>query len=440
MADDWSRFRGPNGTGIASDSGYPVDFGPEHNQLWRTAVRAGKSSPVLTETRVLLTAAEQGRLYTQCFDREMGELVWERSFVQPREEIANKLNHEAAITPVTDGENVYSFFKDFGLVAHSLDGEPLWQSPLGPFVNLMGAAASPILSGEDVIVVVDQWEGSFVAAFDRRTGEMRWKTPRAETEGWATPVLHKGRIATAGRGRFGLHDAATGKRIGTYGPLATTIVGSPALVGDHLYVFGYGNSGERIRDFSTVLARRDKNGDGRLTRDEYGDDPIPNHFAKLTGNRDGVLTADEWEVFRKSTLGIGALSALRITDDGAEELWRREGNFNYVIPSLLAHDGVLYAVRNGGILTSYDAVSGEELRVARLTGALGGYSASPVAADGRIWFAGEEGAVAVVRAGRDWEVEQVNEIGEAIFATPALSRGVIYLRTEEALYAFARAQ
>ena len=383
-----------------------------------------------------MTSAEQGRLYTQCFDRASGKLVWERNIIQPHEEIANKLNHEAAPTPVTDGENVYSFFKDFGLVAYSLDGEPLWQNPLGPFVNLMGVSSSPIVSGDDVILLIDQWEGSFLAAFDRQTGEMRWRADRSESESWATPLLHNGRIVTAGRGQFGLYEAATGKRIGAYAPLATTIVGSPALSGNKLFVFGYGNSGERIGDFSGVLERKDKNGDGRLTRDEYGDEPIPNHFAKLTGNRDGVLTADEWEVFRKSTLGIGALTALRITDDGAEELWRREGNFNYVIPSMLALEDTLYVVRNGGILTTYDATTGEELRVARLRGALGGYSASPVTADGRIWFGSEEGNVAVIRAGRDWEVEQINEIGEAIFATPALSDGVIYLRTAEALYAF----
>ena len=440
LAEDWSRFRGPNGTGIASDSGYPVAFGPGENQLWRTAVRPGKSSPVLTETRVFVTGAEDGRLYTQCFDRASGKLVWERSLVQPHEEVANKLNHEAAITPVTDGENVYSFFKDFGLIAYGPDGETLWRSPLGPFVNLMGVSSSPVLSGDDVIVLIDQWEGSFLAAFDRRSGEMTWKADRTEGDSWATPLLHDGRIVTTGRGQFGLYEATTGRRIGTHSSLATTIVGSPALDGDRLYVFGYGNSGERLPKFSAALERSDKNQDGRLSADEYGDNPIQNHLAKNVGNRDGFVTADEWVIFEKATLGPSALTALRITADGAEELWRREGNFNYVIPSLLAYEGVLYGVRNGGILTTYDAATGEELRVARLTGAIAGYSASPVAADRRLFFASEEGHVAVIRAGRDWEVERVNELGEAIYATPALSGGVFYIRTEEAIYAFGGAR
>lgn len=435
-AEEWTRFRGPSGTGIASDGGYPVEFGPEKNVLWRTAVRPGKSSPVLTKTHVLVTAAEQGRLYLQCLDRATGELVWERTVVRPREEIANRLNHEAAITPVTDGENVFAFFKDFGLIAYSSDGELLWECPLGPFVNLMGLSASPVLAEDDVVLLVDQWEGSFLAAFDRATGEMRWKQARTEGDGWATPFLHAGRVVTTGRGMLGLHDAATGERVGTQGGLAQTIVGSPVAAGDVVYVFGYGNSGERIGDFASVLAKKDKNGDGRLTRDEYGEEVIANHYAKLAGNRDGVLDPEDWETFRRGTLGPAGLSALRLTPDGAEEVWRRDGNFNYVIPSLLVYDGVLYGVKSGGILTTWDAATGEELGVARLRGALGGYSASPVAAEGRIWFASEEGNVAVVRAGRDWTVEAVNELGEGMFATPALSSGVIYLRTEAAVWAF----
>ena len=433
FADDWSRFRGPNGAGLAPDEGYPAELSAE-TRLWRREVRPGKSSPVLTADRIFLTGAEDGKLYTQCFDRTTGSLLWEKSLDQPREEIANRLNHEAAISPVTDGENVYAFFKDFGLVAYGPDGDELWRSAMGPFTNLMGLGSSPIVAGSDVIVVIDQYEGSFVAAFDRATGEMRWKTLRTEGVGWATPVLHDGRIVTASRGQLGLHDAATGRRLASRAPIATTIVGSPVLSGDTLYVFGYG--GESPPAFTSRLERFDKDGDQRITPEEYGRDPILNHIGRDVGDHDGAVTADEWQVFAEYTLGLNALTALRITDDGAEELWRHEGNFSYVIPSPLAHDGVVYVVRNGGILSTYNASTGEEIGTARLTGAPGGYSASPVAAGNRIWFASEEGNVAVVKAGHDWEVERISEIGESIFATPALSGGVLYLRTDEALYAF----
>jgi outer membrane protein assembly factor BamB len=109
-AEEWSRFRGPNGTGIVPDAGYPIEFGPSRNLKWRSAVRPGKSSPVLGRRHVFLTAYDGGALYTQCFDRETGRLLWERQEAPVRHEHASSLNEPSASTPVTDGENVYVFF------------------------------------------------------------------------------------------------------------------------------------------------------------------------------------------------------------------------------------------------------------------------------------------------------------------------------------------
>ena len=109
---DWSRFRGPNGSGIAADAGYPTEFGPGRNLVWRTATRPGKSSPVLSRRHIFLTAYDAGTLYTQCFDRETGRLVWERAEQPVRHEDAHVLNEPSAATPVTDGENVYVFFRE----------------------------------------------------------------------------------------------------------------------------------------------------------------------------------------------------------------------------------------------------------------------------------------------------------------------------------------
>ena len=142
LAEEWTRFRGPNGSGVSGDSGYPVEFSRGKNMLWRTPVRPGKSSPVLTRDRIYLTAAEGRKLYTLCHDRKSGGLLWERAIEQPRAEIQNRLNHHAAITPVTDGENVYVFFKDFGLVSYDRQGRERWATPLGPFKNTQGLSSS----------------------------------------------------------------------------------------------------------------------------------------------------------------------------------------------------------------------------------------------------------------------------------------------------------
>ena len=183
FAEDWSRFRGPNGSGISQDKGFPAQLDPAKDLAWRTAVRSGKSSPVLTERHVFLTAFENGRLFTQCVDRKSGRLLWERGAARPRAESGNVRNEPAAMTPVTDGENVYAFFADLGLVSYDAAGSVRWLTPLGPFTNSMGLAASPILAGDSVIVFADGNDDSYIAAFDRRTGEVRWRCRRDEKDG-----------------------------------------------------------------------------------------------------------------------------------------------------------------------------------------------------------------------------------------------------------------
>jgi outer membrane protein assembly factor BamB len=218
--------------------------------------------------------------------------------------------------------------------------------------------------------------------------------------------------------------------------LSTTIVGSPVVDGDTLYGFGYGSDEPPL--FAPRLQQFDKNKDGRISPDEYGNDPIMNGIGKMFGNRDGIVTEDEWQTWQKKVLGPNCLFAVKIEDGRPHELWRYEKSFTGVIPSVLAYQGVLYVARNGGILTTHDAATGNVIKAARVEGALGGYSSSPVAADGKVWLGSEEGKMAVLKAAGDWQLLQVNDLGEGIYATPALSKGVIYLRTEEALYAFSQ--
>ncbi len=445
-AEDWTRFRGPNGTGVAAAGGFPQRFNRETNLAWRTPVRAGKSSPVVTGRHVFLTSHEGDELYTECYDRETGKLLWSRSVPRTHRDIANKLNNPAAITPVTDGEHVYAFFKDYGMVAYDTAGKMLWKAPLGPFVTSMGLGASPILAGANVVVVADQLEGSFIAAFDRRNGELRWKTAWDEGEGWGTPLFYQANggepyVLTASRGQFGAHAVHTGKRAVTWRGLSSAIVSSAAMEGDTLYSFGYGS--DAPAPFATRLARLDKNGDGKLSPDEYGVDPFLHGIAKYGGNRDMILTEDEWDAKQREVGGPTFLVAFRIEPDPekagpfrARQLWRVDRGFDHVIPSPLAYQGVLYVVKNGGILTSYDGASGKVLKAGRVTGAIGGYSSSPVAAEGRVYLANEDGKVAVLRAGGEWEVIEVNDLDEGCYATPALVDGQIYLRTSEALYRF----
>lgn len=448
LAEDWTRFRGPNGSGVSRDTGFPTEFGKDQHVVWRATVRPGKSSPVLTARHIFLTGFEDNKLYTQCFDRKTGKLLWERGEERARSPMANALNHPAALTPVTDGENVYVFFKDLGLLSYDAAGKLRWKVPLGPFANSMGLGASPILSGDSIVVVADQLEGSYIAAFDKRDGETRWKVARDESEGWGTPLLYHPpglppQILTASRGLFGAHLLASGKRTLSSSGIPATIVGSPILDGDTVYVFGYG--ADAPSPFSTRLEKYDKNHDGQLTLDEYKDDAFVYSVAKYNGNRDMIVTKEEWDARQLEVMGPNRLMAIRLDRDPAaapeaalryRELWKYDKSFTGVIPSPLLYNGVLYVVKNGGILTSFDPQTGKVLKADRIPGAISGYSSSPVAADGKLFLPSEEGKVAVLKAGGDWEVLKVNDLGEPCFATPALAGGHIYLRTASALYRF----
>jgi outer membrane protein assembly factor BamB len=234
--------------------------------------------------------------------------------------------------------------------------------------------------------------------------------------------------------------------------LSPAMVASPVLGDDTIFAFGYG--ADSPNPFPDYLAQLDKNHDGQISPDEYQNIPgdaehmqtaVLTAAGKYVGNGDGIVTKEKFDAWWRHAGGRTGLLAVRLDrDPGASpeksvrprELWRYNKGFVGVIPSPLLYDGVLYFVKNGGILTALDPATGHVLKAGRVKGALGGYSASPVAADGKVFLVSEDGKVAVLKAGRDWDVLAVNDLGEGSYATPALSEGRIYMRTEEALYCF----
>jgi outer membrane protein assembly factor BamB len=444
QAPDWSRFRGPNGTGIVPDAGYPTEFGPDRNLKWRAAVRPGKSSPVLSARHVFLTAYDEGLLYTQCFDRATGRLVWERSEPPARHEDAHVLSEPSAATPVTDGDNVYVFFRDFGVISYDAAGAVRWKKAMGPFANRMGAVASPIIAGASLVLVLDQFERSEIVALSLATGAVQWEIARKETDAWTTPALYApqgqaAQIVTAGGGSFGGHSVESGARLWTHPGMAPAMVASPVVTGDTVVGFGYGYDG--TPPFAEALTRSDTDHDGRLSVAECGTSAWWIGIAKYYGNRDGFIVESEWNAAHAAIEAPSSLVAVSLVRDAAgavsaRELWRYEKSFVAVVPSPLVLDGLVYTIKNGGILTVLRADTGEVVKTGRVGSAPASYSASPVATGGRIYFANEDGILAVVRAGTDWAAIASNDLGEALFATPALSGGRIYVRGQKSLFSF----
>ena len=451
FAADWPQFRGYNAAGVAEDVGLPVTFGPDTNVVWKTELPRGPSSPSIAGDRIFLTGMEDERLFTYALKRSTGRILWRREAPRPRKQELQENNHPASPTPATDGENAYVFFADFGLLGYGPDGEELWRLPLGPFNNPFGHGSSPILVGDLVLQVCDQDTNSFIVAVDKRTGDLRWKTERPHAQrGYATPVLYQPpdgdlQVLVIGSYRLNAYDAATGESLWWIGGLPWQIKPTPILTEDAVYFVtraGESDPGEQeiVPLFQDALAQLDTNKDGKLSKDEIVDERAIRRFDEyLDLDDNGFLEERDWAQFRLRRQGMNALWAYRLggQDDVTERnfLWKNSRTLPNV-PSPLLYRGVLYTLKEGGILTSFDPETGEIFKKARLRGALGSYYASPVAADGKIYAISEEGKVAVVRAGAEWELLAVNALDEGSQSTPAIADGKLYVRTYDALYSF----
>ena len=453
-ADDWSRFRGPNAAGVTDAGPLPVEFGPEKNVVWKTALPAGKSSPILTENRIFLTGQEADKLLTLALDRATGRVLWRREITKDRAEQLHKLNSPASATPATDGENVYAFFGDFGLVSYSPDGNERWRKPLGPFDNLHGMASSPILAGEKLILLCDQDTEAYLLALHKDTGEVLWRVPRPEVvHGFSTPLLFQPQgdveqLIVPGSYQLIAYAVEGGRKLWWARGLSWQI--KPVAVADEdtIYATGWApgaDAGERrfFPPFDEVAAVADADKDNKLTPDEI---PEPmrhtGSWRAIDLDHDGFMDAREWGFYRARWSSRNVTLAVRpgkargdLTD--THILWDYERAVPEV-PSPLLYNGVLYTVKDGGILTALDAASGKVLRQGRITGAIDKFFSSPVAADGKIYLASETGKLAVLKAGADWEVLAVNDFAEPAYATPAIADGRLYVRIHQTIYCFAQ--
>ena len=453
-AEDWSRFRGPNGAGVADEAPVPARFGDGENLIWKTALPPGHSSPVLSKDRVFLTAADGEALLTIALDRRTGTIAWQTRASRARQLPVDKRNHPASPSPVTDGENVYVFFQDVGLLSYDAQGKERWWVPLGPFNNAYGMGASPIVAGELVVLVCDQSAGSFLIAVDRNTGKERWRVDRPEaTSGHSTPVLFEppggpAQLLVPGSFYLTAYDLQTGRKLWWSGGLAFEMKATPVHDGSVIYISGTSASsfedsyGRNIPPFEAVKSS-DTNGDGRFTRDELPDQLAKRWLRLLDLDGDSLIDEREWTRYRDARSSAGGLWAFKAGGQGdltgKNALWHYEKAVPQ-LPSPLLYRGLLYIVNDGGIVTAFDPATGKVAGQRRLQDAADSYYASPVAADGKILLVSESGKVSVLKAGPELESLALNDLADLAYATPAISDGRLYIRTRGALYCFGSAR
>jgi outer membrane protein assembly factor BamB len=448
MAEDWPQFRGTAGTGVSSSKNLPFHFGPEKNVLWQTPLPPGHSSPVLMGNSIFLTAFEDKKLLTFRLDRASGRILWRREAPRDRFEPYQPTNTPASPTPVTDGNRVYVFFGDFGLLAYDLDGTEVWHLPLGPFNNVNGHGSSPILAGNKLVLICDQDIGSYLIAVEKQTGKPLWKTDRPEVaRGYATPGVFQPKNGPAELivpGAFQLisYDVESGRKLWWVTGMAWQLKSVPLFLGDMIYVNGWETGGDTdypptILSFEEMLKERDANGDGKLSKSEIAPDVSFSPDEDL--DHDGLLDARDWDFRRTRRMAQNSLVAVRHGGQGdvtaTHVVWRyRKALPN--VPSPLLYENVLYLVKDGGIVTTLNPKTGEVLKQARLPNAAERYWVSPVAGDGKVYIASEGGKVSVLKAAGQWEVLALNELADECFATPAIADGRIYFRTRTRLYCF----
>jgi len=382
----WSRWRGPSGQGLVSGSGYADTWSATQNILWKTPVPGrGNSSPVVWRDRIFLTAEYDGgrRLSVLAFRRADGARLWEVFAPGGRTGSAHFKNGHASATPLTDGERVYASFGTRGLLALDLDGKVLWFRDLGPMNAYHGTAGSPLLYRDRVILYQDSSD-AFVGAFDARTGAPIWRTRRDANVGWGTPVAiaagDHDEIIVNGQSRVAAYDPDTGRELWTCGGTTYEVIPTP-VVGSGMVFCASGRAGP-------TLAIR-PGGRGDVSR---------SHLA--------------WTSPRGSPF----------------------------VPSPLLLEDYLYMVNDmASIATCIEAATGRTMWQGRLGVAQReGFSASPVAVDGKVFFTNDDGETFVLRAGPTFELLHVNRIGESTLASPALVDGRWYIRTDRNLMAIGR--
>ena len=443
-AETWDRFRGPNGSGVLDSTGdFPTAFGPDQNVLWKTPLPPGLSSPVLTAKQIFLTASDRDELITLALDRASGRLLWRRAVQRVRTEKLHQLNHASAASIAVAPQRIVSFFGDFGMIAYDHDGGERWRVPLGPFNNIYGMGASPIVAGSRLILVCDQSKDSFIAAFDLATGKQLWRTPRPEAlSGHSTPILHRGVIIAPGSFRMDAYDLATGRIVWTAEGLPSEMKSVPVIDADTLYIHGF-NTPEndpgrliQVPRFAEALASHDANKDGLIAASEAPTAHSKKLFPYIDLDGNGSMNEEEWSQYGRSMQAENAILAFDISGPRPVLKWKFQRSIPQ-LPSPLVYRGIVYMINEGGVVTTLDARTGILHKQSRLRGTADRYYASPVAAAGKVILASHSGIVSVLAAGPAQTLLATADFGEEILATPALSEpGRLYLRTRSALWCF----
>lgn len=416
VSTNWPQWRGPESQGISVEKGLPAEWSETRNIKWKTAITGlGHSSPIVWGKRIFLTSALDGEVIPGrsagvthklsdgtdfvhpdavganlrhtfkviCLDRDTGKIIWEKvAYEGPVHDSRHKKASFAPSTPATDGKYVFAFFGTEGLYAYDFNGRLVWKRDLGKLGTAsVGYGVSPILFNNLVIMQCDESGGnSFIAAFDKKTGNEVWRVPRKVDLTWSTPVLVRSakgmELVAAAAEAIIAYDPGTGKELWRHKGLGSNAVTTPVVMNDLVIV----TSGSPHK---VVLA------------------------LKAGGSGDVTGTSQLAWTYNKGTA---------------------------YVPSPILYGEYLYLMTGNGSISCLDAKTGQvQYEAARVPKATM-FTSSPVAYEGKILITSEEGDTFVVQAGPKHQIVRTNSLGEPVYASPAISDGKLFIRGEKHLF------
>lgn len=392
--EDWPWFRGPGRQGISQEKGVPIQWSATSNIRWKTEV-AGEawSSPIVFGDRVFLTTAlgDGSSLHLICLSRATGKTIWDKEIARQKAGHRQRFNSYASSTPATDGRRAYVPAFDGRIFAVDMDGKVEWVNDEFDYYSEHGLAVSPVLHGDLVIVPFDwsspgpnerlgwqiPWDKAVIFAIDKNTGKVRWKGSRGSS------------------------------RIAHVVPQIVSIDGREQLIS---------GAGGVVQGFDLATGER------LWTASSDGEGVVPS------------IVVGEGLAFTASGFGDPTIRAVRLGGRGdvtkSHIVWESKDDVP-MVPSMLYAAPHLYVITESGVLTCRIAATGQVLWRQRLAGK---FSASPVWADGKVYFLSEKGTTTVIEEGSQFKLVAENELGEKCCASPAISGGNLFIRTEKALY------
>ncbi|MBS0206863.1 MAG: PQQ-binding-like beta-propeller repeat protein [Planctomycetes bacterium] len=467
MADDWPQFRGANCSGVSlATAALPTHFSCTDRVKWSVKLGDGIGCPVVAAGRVFTSAMiDEKTVGLVALDVATGKELWTRSWPIGDVDEIHHTNSHASTTPAADAERVYFYFSTLGMVGlDAKTGADVWHQPMPVpyFIFKWGAGMSPVLHKDLVLFCQDDDLHPALYAFDKRTGKIRWKDDRNDMAvNYSHPVICEtsqgDEIVVAGTGLLIGYEPSSGNRLWQARTLLRNIKTTPVTRGDTVYI-SLQSKGIASQWLASIDRAETGNGDNKVTKDEvqafFGKRPVPEAFYTKTFdrgdlNRDGVLEGRELDIaFLPPGNAAGAAFDAEVAEDEfiiavkaggrgdvtkTHVLWKQPTKHtDHIVSPMVVHDRMLL-IKSGGIATCFETAKGTSVYgPARIRNA-GDYFASPIYGDGKIYIAGENGNIVVLRDAPELDVLAVNDMGDSILGTPAIADGALFVRTRKSL-------